>query len=63
MKSIVRVPTLNMPVMRFHDLRNCSSLDSQYKSREKEKNKKFTHLIKIPRWNGKFVLKKVFQQV
>ena len=31
-----RVPTLNMPVTSFHDLQNCSSPDSQYKSLEKK---------------------------
>ena len=34
-----QVPTLNMPVTTFHDLRNCSSPDSQYKSLEKKKRK------------------------
>ena len=30
------VPTLNMPVTRFYDLQNCSSLESQYKSLQKK---------------------------
>ena len=51
-----RVPTLNMPVTSFHDLRNSSSPDSQYKSLEKKKERlKLHHLIKFPRWNGKLV--------
>ena len=55
-----QVPTLNMPVTTFHDLRNCSSPDSQYKSLEKKERLKLHHLIKIPRWNGKLVcLKKI----
>ena len=51
------VPTLNMPVTSFHDLWNCSSPDSQYKSLEKKKKTrlKLHHLIKAPRWNGKLV--------
>ena len=45
-----------MPVMSSHDLQNCSSPDSQYKSLEKKKERlKLHHLIKIPRWNGKLV--------
>ena len=50
-----------MPVMSSHDLQNCSSPDSQYKSLEKKKERlKLHHLIKIPRWNGKLVcLKKI----
>ena len=39
------VPTLNMPVTSFHDLWNCSSPDSQYKSLEKKKKK---NKIKTP---------------
>ena len=48
-----------MPVTSFHDLRNCSSLESQYKSLEKKKERlKLHHLIKISRWKGKLVCHK-----
>ena len=41
-----QVPTLNMPVTTFHDLRNCSSPDSQYKSLEKKRKIKTPSLDK-----------------